>query len=82
MLNTWDPYNAVILAEFDGTVQFDAITEGITFREESDEQTGHREKVIIESKAKDQNPSIIIRPPAKRAMPKARRLTASRWART
>ncbi len=55
-------YNAVILAEFDGTVQFDAITEGVTYREESDEQTGHREKVIIESKAKDQNPSIIVRP--------------------
>ncbi|RFP67007.1 DNA-directed RNA polymerase subunit beta' [Hymenobacter lapidiphilus] len=62
-LNNWDPYNAVILAEFDGTVQYDAITEGITYREESDEQTGHREKVIIESKsAKDQNPAIIVRP--------------------
>jgi DNA-directed RNA polymerase subunit beta' len=61
-LCNWDPYNAVILSEFDGTVQYDAITEGITYREESDEQTGHREKVIIESKAKDQNPSIIVRP--------------------
>ncbi|WP_019946180.1 DNA-directed RNA polymerase subunit beta' [Hymenobacter aerophilus] len=62
-LNNWDPYNAVILAEFDGTIVYDAITEGITYREESDEQTGHREKVIIESKsAKDQNPAIIVRP--------------------
>ncbi|OUJ75185.1 DNA-directed RNA polymerase subunit beta' [Hymenobacter crusticola] len=58
----WDPYNAVILAEFDGTVQYDAITEGVTYREESDEQTGHREKVIIESRDKTQNPSIIVKP--------------------
>ncbi|NVO33036.1 DNA-directed RNA polymerase subunit beta' [Hymenobacter lapidiphilus] len=62
-LNNWDPYNAVILAEFDGAVVYDAITDGVTYREESDEQTGHREKVIIESKsAKDQNPAIIVRP--------------------
>ncbi|GGE97697.1 DNA-directed RNA polymerase subunit beta' [Hymenobacter cavernae] len=58
----WDPYNAVILSEFDGTVQYDAITEGVTYREESDEQTGHREKVIIESRDKTQNPSIIVKP--------------------
>nr|GFD24345.1 hypothetical protein [Tanacetum cinerariifolium] len=43
-LVNWDPYNAVILAEFDGTIQYDALTEGITYREETDEQTGFREK--------------------------------------
>ena len=56
----WDPYNAVILSEFDGVVHFDAIEEGITFREESDDQTGHKEKVIIETKDKNKNPSIRI----------------------
>ena len=66
-LNNWDPYNAVILAEFDGTVQYDAITDGVTFREESDEQTGHREKVIIESRDKTQNPSLIVKPSKKGA---------------
>src|SRR6478735_5416178 len=59
-INKWDPYNAVILSEFDGAIQYDAIIEGITFREESDEQTGHREKVIIETKDKTKNPSIIV----------------------
>src|SRR5690606_13563224 len=59
-LNNWDPYNAVILSEFDGSIQYDAIVEGITYREESDEQTGHREKVIIETKDKTQNPSIVV----------------------
>jgi DNA-directed RNA polymerase subunit beta' len=58
----WDPYNAVILSEFDGTVEFDAIEEGITFREESDEQTGYREKVIIDTKDKTKNPAVVVVP--------------------
>lgn len=56
----WDPYNAVILAEFDGKAEFDAIIEGITYKEESDEQTGHREKVIIETKDKTKNPAVVV----------------------
>ncbi len=56
----WDPYNAVILSEFDGEVSYDAIIEGITYKEESDEQTGHREKVITETKDKTKNPAIVI----------------------
>jgi DNA-directed RNA polymerase subunit beta' len=59
-LCNWDPYNAVILSEFDGVVEFDAIVEGVTFREESDEQTGHREKVIVDTKDKTKNPAIIV----------------------
>jgi len=57
---SWDPYNAVILSEFAGKAQFDAIIEGVTFREESDEQTGHREKVIIDTRDKTKNPSVQI----------------------
>jgi len=56
----WDPYNAVIMAEFDGKAEFDAIIEGITFKEESDEQTGHREKVIIDTKDKTKNPAVVV----------------------
>jgi len=58
----WDPYNAVILSEMDGTVEFDAIEEGITYREESDEQTGFREKVIIDTKDKTKNPAVVVVP--------------------
>lgn len=61
----WDPYNAVILSEFDGSVDFESIEEGITFKEESDEQTGHREKVIVETKDKSKNPAIIVHPKKK-----------------
>lgn len=57
---SWDPYNAVIISEFAGKVEFDAIIEGVTFREESDEQTGHREKVIIDTRDKTKNPAIKI----------------------
>jgi DNA-directed RNA polymerase subunit beta' len=56
----WDPYNALILSEFAGKVQFENIEEGITYREESDEQTGFKEKVIIESRDKSKNPQINI----------------------
>ena len=57
---TWDPFNNVIVAEQNGTIKFDNITEGFTYRDEADEQTGHREKVVIESKDKTKIPTIIL----------------------
>jgi DNA-directed RNA polymerase subunit beta' len=60
ILCSWDPYNAVIISEFKGSVEFENIIDGVTFREESDEQTGHREKVIIESRDKTKVASIKI----------------------
>ncbi|MFN8285392.1 MAG: DNA-directed RNA polymerase subunit beta' [Chitinophagales bacterium] len=56
----WDPYNNVIISEHNGKSKFEHIIENITFRDEMDEQTGHREKVIIESKDKTKIPSIIV----------------------
>ncbi len=56
----WDPYNAVIISESAGKISFESVVEGITFREESDEQTGFREKVIIETRDKTKNPMIRI----------------------
>ena len=50
----------MILSEFDGQIEFESIIEGITFKEESDEQTGHREKVIIDTKDKTKNPAIVV----------------------
>jgi len=49
---TWDPFN--------GKIKFENILEGFTYRDESDEQTGHREKVVIESKDKTKIPTIIL----------------------
>ena len=56
----WDPFNGVIITEFDGKIDFENLIEGITFREESDEQTGYSEKVIIETKDKTKNPTLRI----------------------
>ena len=57
---SWDPYNNVIVAETDGMLKFENVIEGITYREETDEQTGHREKVVIETRDKTKIPSIIV----------------------
>lgn len=56
----WDPYNAVILATIDGTVTFESVEEGVTYKEEYDEQTGHKQKVIVDTRDKTKNPSIVI----------------------
>ncbi|MEO0312201.1 MAG: hypothetical protein RIQ89_1858 [Bacteroidota bacterium] len=56
----WDPFNAVIVSEMEGKIDFDHIEEGITFRDEQDDQTGFREKVIIETRDKTKNPTIKI----------------------
>jgi len=56
----WDPYNAVILSDINGKADYEFIEEGITYKDESDEQTGHKEKVIIDSKDKTKNPAIIV----------------------
>jgi DNA-directed RNA polymerase subunit beta' len=57
---SWDPFNNVIMAEINGTVKFENILDGVTYREESDEQTGHREKVVIETRDKTKIPSIVV----------------------
>jgi len=56
----WDAYNAVIISEFSGKLDFESIEENATYREEIDEQTGFAEKVIVESRDKKKNPTIRI----------------------
>jgi len=60
MICTWDPFNNVIVAEQNGTIKYEAILDGFTYRDEVDDQTGHREKVVIESKDKTKIPTIIV----------------------
>lgn len=56
----WDPYNALIISEFKGEVVFENIIEGMTYREEVDEQTGFTEKVITELKDRKRPPAIHV----------------------
>jgi DNA-directed RNA polymerase subunit beta' len=60
LISDWDPFNAVILAEVKGTIQYENIVEGKTYRIESDEQTGYVDKVVIEPRQKLKNPTINI----------------------
>ncbi|NML22879.1 DNA-directed RNA polymerase subunit beta' [Pseudoflavitalea sp. G-6-1-2] len=57
---TWDPFNNVVVAEIAGSIKFDNVIDGITYREEADEQTGHREKVVIETKDKNKIPTLVV----------------------
>ena len=57
----WDPYNAVIVSEYNGILEFENVIEGITYREEVDEQTGFTEKVITETRDKKKNPTLLIK---------------------
>ena len=60
MIAKWDPFNAVIITEAAGRVQLESVIEGVTYRVESDEATGLREIIIIESKDKTKIPSAHI----------------------
>ena len=56
----WDPFNAVIVSEYNGTVRFNDVKEGDTLRAETDDTTGLTEKIISESKNKAVVPTCDI----------------------
>ena len=61
MIAKWDPFNAVIITEAAGRVELESVIEGVTYRVDSDESTGLREVIIIESKDKTKIPSAHIK---------------------
>ena len=60
LIAKWDPFNAVIVTESAGRIQFEDVIEGVTYRVEEDEATGLRERIVIESKEKGRVPSAHI----------------------
>ena len=56
----WDPFNAVIVTEYAGTLKFNDVIEGVTFRAETDETTGLTEKIVTESRDKLKVPTCDI----------------------
>ncbi len=56
----WDPYNAVIISEHAGVVKYQDLRENVTYREEPDEQTGHIQKVVIDSRDRTLSPSLVV----------------------
>ena len=67
----WDPYNAVILSETTGKVEFENLAQGITYRVEIDEQTGFQEKVISETRDKKMIPTILVKSTGKKGEAKS-----------
>jgi DNA-directed RNA polymerase subunit beta' len=60
ILCDWDPYNAVIISDVEGTIDYRDIVRGVTYKEESDEQTGYSDRVIIDSKKKTKSPAVNV----------------------
>ena len=60
LIAKWDPFNAVIVTESAGRIEFENVIEGVTYKVESDESTGLREIIITESKDKGKVPSAHI----------------------
>ncbi len=60
VLFNWDPYTASIVSNHDGYVKFVDIKENITMREELDDTTGLKQRVIIESRMRNLNPAIHV----------------------
>ncbi len=57
----WDPYNALIFSEIDGVIEYKDIIEEVTYTADTDTQTGHREKVIIDTKDRSLVPTIVVK---------------------
>ena len=60
LIAEWDPYNVVIMSDVDGKVSFENVIENVTYRVESDSQTGLQDKVVIESRQRTKNPTLNI----------------------
>ncbi len=60
MIARWDPFNAVIVTEFAGTLKFRDVVEGATYKAETDETTGLTEKIITESKDRSRVPTCDV----------------------
>jgi DNA-directed RNA polymerase subunit beta' len=60
LMAEWDPYSTPIVSEASGVIRFEDIEEGLTMQEQFDSVTGLSHKVIVESKATDKRPKLLI----------------------
>ena len=60
LLFEWDPHSNPIQTDVAGKVRFEDIAEDVTLREELDEMTGKRQRVIIDDREKAYHPHIEI----------------------
>jgi DNA-directed RNA polymerase subunit beta' len=60
VLFEWDPYASPILSEKSGIVRFVGIMDEVTVREELDEKTGLRQRVVIENRERTMHPHVVV----------------------
>ena len=60
LIARWDPFNAVIVTEYAGTLRFNDVIEGVTYRAETDEATGLTEKIITTRKISRRCPPAMF----------------------
>jgi DNA-directed RNA polymerase subunit beta' len=60
VLAEWDPYSLPIISEYEGTAKLHDVVEGITMHEEKNRITGLIERVIIEHRAEQLHPQVVI----------------------
>ena len=56
----WDPFNAVIVSEVSGTIDYRNLIENVTYRTDVDEQSGLQDRIIIESRDRAKVPEAAI----------------------
>ena len=60
LIAKWDPFNAVIVSEYNGKLRFKDVIEGTTYKAETDETTGLTEKIITDSKDRSKVPTCAV----------------------
>ena len=60
LIAKWDPFNALIVTEYAGTLRFNDVIDGVTFKAETDDTTGLSEKIIIDSKDHTKVPTCDV----------------------
>ena len=61
LIAKWDPFNAVIITEATGKIEFESMVENVTYKVESDEATGLREIIIIDLRIRQKFLLLILR---------------------
>ncbi len=60
LIAKWDPFNALIVTEYAGTLRFNDVIDGVTFKAETDDTTGLSEKIIIDAKDHTKVPTCDV----------------------
>jgi DNA-directed RNA polymerase subunit beta' len=60
LIYRWDPYSAVIVTTTSGRIKYVDLMENVTYREELDETTGMKQRVVTESRNRHLSPTIQV----------------------